>query len=121
MYKVIVNESSLIQWEQESKGVIPLWDNVVVVRELQKNVQRLDYYYGTQRNIEQDLGGYIIVYWGTRQEVEWEKYCTLQYHHLQEREYEYEDSYIQPDGTTVVTVRLYLCSSDYSVLQVLIY
>lgn len=118
MYKVIGNERALTEWEQETKDTFPIWGNAEAVRELKKAVSQLDYSYGAQRDLEKDLGGYTVVYWGSTKEIEREKYSTFQYYHLQESEYEYEDIYIDDERKCSATFRLYLCSGDYSLLMI---
>ena len=119
MYKVIHNIEVLEQW----LSTIPeecriLFDNPTVSRHLQMLVECLDENYGETREVEADLGGYTIVFYGADVLEQFAK--LLQYHKLNEDEYEWEDIFYEPDHTRKATFRLYLCSSDYSVQIVLI-
>lgn len=69
--------------------------------------------YGVYRDLEKDLGGYIVIVYGKDAEETCRK--VLEYHHLNPEDYEWEDIIHVPECSAVVTFRLYLCSSDYSV------
>lgn len=117
MYKVIESEIMLLQWEQETKCKLFLWNNKEAVNHIRQMVHQLDFYYGVHRDIKSDLGGYTIFFFGEQKIVREEYMRMLQYHHLQEELYEFEDVFINNQGR--MKVRLYLCSSDYSIVVVL--
>lgn len=118
MYKVIGNEDALLEWEHETKDKLSLWQNVSAVERIRDMVRRLDIHYGSQRNLEKDLGGYTIILFGEQEEVDKEYRKILEHHLLLEDLYEFEEKY--ENGDEVVDIRLFLCSSDYAVVIVLL-
>ena len=71
---------------------------------------------GENRDIFQDMGRYIVIIYGKNAETEKEHEEILNRHLLKKDFYEFEDLYEHEDNTLIV--RLYLCSSDYSVTTV---
>ena len=67
---------------------------------------------------QNDLGGFTILLFGDDFETEKHFRNIMEYFKLNADEYEYEDKYFEPKRSTEVTFRLYLCSSDYSILIV---
>lgn len=116
MYKIIPNKTSLLQFENETKNTLFLWKNRPAVNNIKTMAEQLDIYYGKNRDIFADMGGYIVIIYGETTEIEKEHEEILNRHFLKKDFYEFEDIY-EHEGETV-TVRLYLCSSDYSVATV---
>ena len=100
------------------KGIL-LQENIR--KHLQTSVEILDEYYGSERDIEKDMGGYVVVFYGKMKEVEEQSTKHLEGYHLREDDYEFEDIYETGTGGKRVVFRLYLCSSDYSLLLINIY
>ena len=71
--------------------------------------------YGEERDLEKDLGGYLILVWGNKREQKKVFQRILEYHKLRSEEYEYMDKIKMSECSTVVTFRLFLCSSDYAI------
>lgn len=116
MYKVIQNGKHLAEWKKK----LPLQAEVlekseVIKRRLLQSVCCFDEAYGSERNLENDLGGFIIILYGTSKEISEHYRKIMHYYHLNESEYEYEDRYKEPERSEIVTFRLYLCSSDYGI------
>ena len=87
-----------------------------VFKRLRADVECLDEAYGADRDLQADLGGFVVVIWGGRSEVQNEVEKVLTHHKLYSDEYEYMDKIILPERDDItVTFRLYLCSSDYAV------
>lgn len=121
MYKVICNRNALDEWERHPLDEISiLFTNPNIRMHLQTTVDCLDKYYGADRDIEKDMGGYTIILYGDKEEIHGEYERILAYHHRHEDEYELEDIYDELECDQRVTFRLYLCSSDYSVMVVLV-
>lgn len=119
MYKIIKNRNELFEWESivpEDAGI--LFANTIIKKHLQMLVDCLDRCYGADRDLEKDLGGYIVILYGKNLLKDFEKF--LNHHHLIEDEYECEDTFYEPERDQRVTFRLYLCSSDYAVQFVII-
>ncbi len=119
MYKIIKNRDSLSEWEsivpEEAKVLLV---NTIIRNHLRMLVDCLDSCYGAERDLEKDLGGYIVILYGENSSKEIKK--IINYHHLIEDEYECEDAFFEPECKQKVTFRLYLCSSDYAVQFVII-
>lgn len=75
-----------------------------------------DWYYGADRDITADLGGYIIIPYGDAAETEREYDEVLQCFCTEKNLYEYEEEF--PNGQDVAVIRLYICSNDYAVAVV---
>lgn len=118
MYKVILNQKALLEWRNETRYELSLWKSIEASEQLEKMICQLDKWYGESRDLERDLGGYAIVLWGDRKDIEHEYDCILQYHHLQQDEFELEDKFVS--DKCMIRFRLYLCSSDYSIIIVII-
>ena len=106
----------LVAYENETKNTLFLWKNRPAVDNIKTMAEQLDIYYGKNRDIFADMGGYIVIIYGETTEIEKEHEEILNRHFLKKDFYEFEDIY-EHEGETV-TVRLYLCSSDYSVATV---
>lgn len=116
MYKVIQDSQHLAKWMEalpQQAGVLDR--NELIRRRLEQSVQCMDESYGSKRNLESDLGGFIIILYGSSWQVEEHCRKIMEYFHLDKTEYEYEDRYFEPERETTVTFRLYLCSSDYGI------
>ncbi len=122
MHKIIKNKQSLLEWLSDEENLVKeilLQGNIR--KHLQTSVEILDEYYGSERDIEKDMGGYVVVFYGEPEEVEEQSGKHLEGYHLREDDYEFEDIYETETGGKRVVFRLYLCSSDYSVLVINIY
>lgn len=121
MYKVIPNKKEFLNWK---KHLPPEIEKVVQSSDIEeliaRQIEALDYYYGTDRAIEADLGGYLLILYGTESDIEKELLRVLNYHHLKEEEYECMDTYWKPELLKKIQFRLYLCGSDYHVEIVII-
>lgn len=116
MYKVIQNSQHLTQWMEALPQELRVFDrNELIRRRLEQSVQCMEESYGSERNLESDLGGFTIILYGSSWEIEEHCRKIMDYYHLDKTEYEYEDRYLEPERTTTVTFRLYLCSSDYGI------
>ena len=92
MHKIIKNKQALLEWlsdeENLVKGIL-LQENIR--KHLQTSVEILDEYYGSERDIEKDMGGYVVVFYGKMKEVEEQSTKHLEGYHLREDDYEFED------------------------------
>lgn len=118
MYKIIENEQSLAEWfdskENIEKAVLQQRD---IKNHLFRSVQTLDMYYGSNRDIKKDLGGYVVIFYGNEVMEQYKSY--LDEYNLREEDFEFEDIYEEnTSGGKRVVFRLYLCSCDYSLLTV---
>lgn len=119
MYKVLRNIENLHVVSKElPQDVQAVLSEHSVNTLLVSLLTTLESFYGADRDLEKDLGGYVVVFYGKENEITEEYRKLLLYHHLKQNEFEYEDIYLQSKHGTTVTFRLYQCSSDYSVVTV---
>lgn len=115
MYSIVSNEEKLNQLQNNFSMPEVLSDEKVFKR-LRADVECLNEAYGADRDLQADLGGFVVVIWGGRSEVQNEVEKVLTHHKLHLDEYEYMDKIILPERDDItVTFRLFLCSSDYAV------
>ena len=115
MYQVIANESELEQWLRVSDQVGVIDKHMGIKKKLQQVVASIDREYSPDRDLQRDLGGYVVILYGDTEEVRKHYKKILNYHHLKEEEYEYEEAGRKSERQEALTFRLYLCSSDYAV------
>ena len=118
--KVIGTEKALEKWFKQLQGQIaghPLLE--FVQTRLRADIRVFDDCYGENRNLETELGGYMVILYGSSKEIKTEYKEILKYHNLKEQDYEYMDNQRLNDFLTV-SIRLFLCSSDYAVEIVII-
>lgn len=116
MYKVIQNRKTLKEIQSISILLKDSLNNRNVQDRLLADIECLNTHYGDNRDLKADLGGYIIILWGARNEIQNEYNSILRYHKLNADEYEYMDKIILPECDDItVTFWLFLCSSDYAV------
>ncbi len=115
MYSIVSNGGELNQLQREC-SMQEILSNEKVFKRLRADVECLDEAYGADRELQADLGGFVVVIWGGRSEVQNEVEKVLTHHKLHSDEYEYMDKIILPERDDItVTFRLFLCSSDYAV------
>ena len=115
MYSIVSNGGELNQLQREC-SMQEILSNEKVFKRLRADVECLDEAYGADRDLQADLGGFVVVIWGGRSEVQNEVEKVLTHHKLHLDEYEYMDKIILPERDDItVTFRLFLCSSDYAV------
>lgn len=115
MYSIVSNGGELNQLQREC-SMQEILSNEKVFKRLRADVECLDEAYGADRDLQADLGGFVVVIWGGRSEVQNEVEKVLTHHKLHSDEYEYMDKIILPERDDItVTFRLFLCSSDYAV------
>lgn len=115
MYSIVLNEEKLNQL-QKSCSILEVLSDEKVFKRLRADVECLNEAYGADRDLQADLGGFVVVIWGGRSEVQNEVEKVLTHHKLHLDEYEYMDKIILPERDDItVTFRLFLCSSDYAV------
>lgn len=115
MYSIVLNQEKLNQL-QKSCSILEVLNDEKVFKRLRADVECLNEAYGADRDLRADLGGFVVVIWGGRSEVQNEVEKVLTHHKLYSDEYEYMDKIILPERDDItVTFRLYLCSSDYAV------
>lgn len=115
MYSIVSNGGELNQLQREC-SMQEILSNEKVFKRLRADLECLNEAYGADRDLQADLGGFVVVIWGGRSEVQNEVEKVLTHHKLHSDEYEYMDKIILPERDDItVTFRLFLCSSDYAV------
>lgn len=115
MYKVITRQEELCELINASIKSLRALENTKVNEKLTCLIQCLNVYYGKERDLEKDLGGYIVLVYGDLEDIKRTRERILAYHHFGTEDYEFEDIFDVTEHSTVVTFQLFLCSSDYSV------
>lgn len=113
MYKIIPNADALEQFRDETGDTLSLWKNAQAVDSIKVMAEQTDFYYGADRDIAADMGGYMVILYGDSCEVEREFNGILQRYCTEKDMCEFEDEY--RNGQDTVVVRLYICSNDYAV------
>lgn len=117
MYQIIRNEEDLKSWLRSNENSV-INTHLGVLKATEDAVRCLDTHYGAKRDLRAHLGGFTVFLFGDDLETEKHFRNIMEYFKLNADEYEYEDKYFEPKRSTEVTFRLYLCSSDYSILIV---
>lgn len=116
MKRILKNLDDLKGWEREMPEPVRKALEIPAFRHrLERQVEVLDTYYGKDRDLERDLGGYCAVLYGDEQEVSLDKERILGKYHLRSEDYELEDVYECPVNRQTVCFQLFLCSSDYGI------
>lgn len=116
MYRVTRDVQSLEELRKRFAVLNDALSDKNVYARILAEVSCLNEAYGKDRDIEADLGGYVVVLWGTENEIERNFKAILEHHNLNPDEYEYSDKMILSERSDIaVTFRLFLCSSDYGV------
>lgn len=113
MYRVLRRVEDFQQTIKSFEQLTVLKENKITGRIIAE-LNYLNGMYGEERDLEKDLGGYLILVWGNEKEQEEVFQKILEYHRLRSEEYEYMDK-IKVSECSTITFRLFLCSSDYAV------
>lgn len=106
---IIGTQRQYEKFYEELKAKVP----VPVMALLRERVQILDEFYGENRNIEHDMGGFCAVI--TASEIREEEHqALLNQYYIQEEQYEYRDWICV--GENGWTEELYLTNSDYGII-----
>jgi hypothetical protein len=88
-----------------------------VIDEIEKVISILDTYYGTERDFQNDDGGYILIMLPDVMNIsESKRSMFLEKYSIQEDTAEYHD--VVADGNTEWHTELYLISNDYGIVLV---
>lgn len=118
MYKVLKNTKDFQKTIKSFEQLNVLKENNITDRIITE-LNCLNEMYGEERDLEKDLGGYLILVWGNKREQKKVFKRILEYHKLRPEEYEYMDK-IKVSECSTITFRLFLCSSDYAVEIIII-
>ena len=118
MYKVLKNTKDFQQTIKSFEQLNVLKENKITDRIIVE-LNCLNEMYGEERDLEKDLGGYLILVWGNKRKQKKVFQRILEYHKLRSEEYEYMDK-IKVSECSTITFWLFLCSSDYAVEIIII-
>lgn len=113
MYRVLKNAKDFQQTIKSFEQLNVLKENKITDRIIVE-LNCLNEMYGEERDLEKDLGGYLILVWGNKRKQKKVFQRILEYHKLRSEEYEYMDK-IKVSECSTITFWLFLCSSDYAV------
>lgn len=112
MYYIIGTEKQYQGFNKHSLPVVPesVWNA------LADRVRIMDMYYGADRDIDKDMGGYCVIFL-SNQALKVNKYeMILNRYHLQPGEWEYQEQITDDNLSVVWMEELYLVDSDYGVV-----
>lgn len=84
---------------------------------LKQRIETLQECYGADRDLDEDLGGYAVIFPSMTLKEQAEHRNILEKYHAQDDEYEYQDIISTEDGQEWVE-ELYILSADYSVIMI---
>jgi len=113
MYKIIANADALKQFQKETRHTLSLWENTHAVESIKEMVEQTDIYYGADRDIFADMGGYLIIFYGDSAETEYHGFLK---HYYGKARGNMPDAY--QNGQEKVVIQLYICSNDYALAVV---
>lgn len=88
---------------------------IQVLDRLRKRIETFDSSYGSDRNLEADLGGYTVLFPSMNHTEQKERENILRKYHVSEEEFECREEILQKDGCLWIE-ELYILSSDYGIL-----
>lgn len=117
MKKVLKNIQELSEWYKTDCAIVKrLVENPYALNELLKNMGILDVFYGHDRDIHKELGGYTIVISNDdNKELLSEYKELLKEYHCNIEDYEICESFDNSNGDRV-SIMVYLISSDYGLV-----
>lgn len=83
---------------------------------LKQRIETLEQCYGADRDLEADLGGYVVIFPSMSQNEQTEHRNILEKYHAKEHEYEYQDVISTEDGQEWVE-ELFILSADYGIVM----
>ena len=115
----LVNHVSYIgtmeQMEAFSASIMGYIPRVILER-LKQRIETLQECYGAGRDLEADLGGYVVLFPSMTLEEKTEHRNILEKYHAQDDEYEYQNIISTEDGQEWVE-ELYILSADYGIVM----
>ncbi len=111
MYHVISTQKAFEGASVKLEEVLP----PLVLERLKEVLQTFNEYYGTDRDMDADLGGFCVVFpqMDTEEQTEYE--MLLQKYHVQRNEHEYRDELTECNGLVWIE-ELFVLSTDYGVV-----
>ena len=100
-------------WRQEHLAEVPEHVPEAVKTEILDVIKTLNQYYGEDRDVEEDLGGYLAVFPEAYQKADYE--ALLSRYHLRGQEPEYAD-FLCKNGRVLWIEEVFLCGSDYHLI-----
>ena len=112
MYHVIGTVKQMEALSESFMDCIP----TQILERLKQRIETLEVCYGANRDLEADLGGYVVLFISMSQNEQTEHRNILEKHHAQDDEYEYQDIISTKDGQEWVE-ELYILSADYGIVM----
>ena len=112
MYYIIGSTKQLENLIQSISYAIP----DPVLEQIKQATETLDNCYGSERDLEASLGGYVILFTAMDENDRKARMDIFQKYNIQEQDYEYCDCIISCDGLKWME-ELFILSSDYSLVM----
>lgn len=110
MYHIIGTVKQMEALSASIMGCIPSQ----ILERLKQRIETLQECYGADRDLEADLGGYVVLFPSMTLEEKTEHRNILEKYHAQDDEYEYQNIISTEDGQEWVE-ELYILSADYAI------
>lgn len=111
MYQVIGTVEQMEALSASVKDCIP----TQVLERLKHQLEVFDKSYGVSRDIDTDLGGYVVLFLSMSQNEQTEHKNILERYHVHDDEYEYRNIILTKNNYKWIE-ELYILSSDYSIV-----
>ena len=102
-------------WKREHLAEVPEHVPEAVKAEILDVMKTLNQYYGEDRDVDGDLGGYLAVFPEPYQKADYE--ALLDRYHLSRQEPEYAE-FLCKKGRVLWIEELFLCGSDYHLIVI---
>ena len=112
MYHIIGTVKQMKALSASIMGCIPRQ----ILERLKQRIETLQECYGADRDLEVDLGGYVVLFPSMTLEEITEHRNILEKYHAQDDEYEYQNIISTEDGQEWVE-ELYILSADYAIVM----
>lgn len=112
MYHIIGTVKQMKALSASIMGCIPRQ----ILERLKQRIETLQECYGVDRDLEADLGGYVVLFPSMTLEEKTEHRNILEKYHADVNEYEYQNIISTEDGQEWVE-ELYILSADYAIVM----
>lgn len=102
-------------WRPEHLAEVPEHVPETVKAEILDVIKTLNQYYGEDRDVDADLGGYVAVFPEAYQRADYE--ALFSQYHLSENDREYADVLCK-NGRMLWMEEVFLCGSDYHLITI---
>ena len=111
MYYVIGTINQMEELSRTFKDCLP----TQICEQMKMRIETLELYYGSDRDPEADMGGYVVLFPSMSQHEMRERRNILEKYHVKENEYEYQDVILTEGGQKWME-ELYMVGADFGII-----